>query len=504
MIAAFFAAAFVYLYCTVFLLPATPIFFENDHLIPMYDSVRMMGGEVLYRDIFQFTFPGTQLWYVTLFAAFGERMWLLNATIIFLGLMLSAAIMSISARLMDGVYALVPPAIFLFFGFRWYGMDGGHRLFSCFFATLATLVLIDRSSRSRLVLAGAFSAMATFFTQNRGVGIAAAIVVFIVWEVWSSEAGAKVRDTAMSILIFGMSYSAVLLLLTAHFLISVGPGTFIESTLLFARNYNADPLNNSNFYLLFWQSLLTGNVSWSSLPVDLFYYLLVPAAYIVPLVYYFWKRPGDRRLWRNVVLLCISGICLFLVTTGLNPVRLYHVAIPGVIVLVLGIYHSRLRLVMLPAAGAVVMLAVGLCVWTQIKPYPAPVELPAGTVVFTSEIAGERYRWLNDHTEPGDVVFEPFRTAVNFPLHVRNPTSFAMLRNSDYTTPGHIEMIIGQLEGRPPKYIVWDGNWSLEQGERRPDDHLGPLYDYLRRDYKLAATLSPIYEFKVEVWERKF
>ena len=47
MIAAFLAAAFVYLYCTVFLLPATPIFFENDHLIPMYDSVRMLGGEVL-------------------------------------------------------------------------------------------------------------------------------------------------------------------------------------------------------------------------------------------------------------------------------------------------------------------------------------------------------------------------------------------------------------------------------------------------------------------------
>jgi hypothetical protein len=117
-------------------------------------------------------------------------------------------------------------------------------------------------------------------------------------------------------------------------------------------------------------------------------------------------------------------------------------------------------------------------------------------------MAGERYRWLNDHTEPGELVFEPFRTVVNFPLRVQNPTSFAMLRSNDYTPPEHVAQVVKELEANPPKYVLWDGNWSLEASERRSDDHLGPLYAFLRSHYRLRETLSPIYEFKVEVWER--
>src|SRR5690606_20534590 len=58
------SAAFVY--CLVFKFFATPILFEGDHLIFLYDADRMLKGDVLYRDFTQFTFPGGQFVYYVL------------------------------------------------------------------------------------------------------------------------------------------------------------------------------------------------------------------------------------------------------------------------------------------------------------------------------------------------------------------------------------------------------------------------------------------------------
>jgi len=500
--AVFLSFAFVYLFFTLFLFPATPIFFENDHFIQMYDSVRMIEGEVLYKDFFQFTFPGTEVWYLILFTIFGERIWLLNATIVLLGLSIAATMLAISRRLMSGVYVYIAPSIFLFFGFRWYGMDGGHRLFSCLFATLAMLVVLDKTTRGRLAAAGAFSALTAFFTQNRGVGIVAAIAIFLVCEFIWFKKGERVGDLVTSLATFGGSFAVTLLMLIGYFLITAGVGTFIESTLLFASSYNADPLNNSNLYFHFWYSLFTGTFNRSSVLIDLFYYLLVPAVYILPVIFYFIKKPVATELWRKVMLLCVSGLLLFLVTTGLNSVRLYHVAMPGIVLIVLWAYRSSLKSIALACTGVIVAASLALCVWTQVKPHPDVTELPTGRVVFTSDAAGEKYRWINNNTEPGDLVFEPYRTVVNFPLMVRNPTSFAMLRSNDYTPAEHVSTVIRQLEAQPPRLILWDGKWSLPPGMRPANDHLGPLYAYLTDNYRLRETLTPLYEFNVEVWER--
>ncbi len=292
----FLALSFVYLFLTLFLASGTPIFFENDHFLQMYDSVRMLNGELLYGDFFQFTFPGTEVWYLILFSIFGQKLWLLNATILLLGLSLTWTILAMSRRLMNGVYVYIAPTLFLFFGFRWFGMDGGHRLFSCLFASLAILILLETVNWKRLVAAGVLAAMSAFFTQTRGLAVFAGIGIFLIWYYITLGSTERVRGFAAPSLAFGFAFSLSLFGLLGYFLFTVGVGNFFESTILFGQSYTADPVNNSNLYFQFWKQLVGGNFDLISLPVNLFYYILVPAVYVSPPLYYLVKRPANREL----------------------------------------------------------------------------------------------------------------------------------------------------------------------------------------------------------------
>ena len=55
----------LFLYLHLFILPSTPIYYEMDHVALLNDAWRMVQGEVIYRDFFEFTFPGAHsLYYV--------------------------------------------------------------------------------------------------------------------------------------------------------------------------------------------------------------------------------------------------------------------------------------------------------------------------------------------------------------------------------------------------------------------------------------------------------
>lgn len=499
----FLAFAFLYLFLTLFLVTGTPIFFENDHFLQMYDSVRMLEGERIYKDFFQFTFPGTEVWYLILFSVFGQKLWLLNATILLLGFSLAWTILAMSRRLMTGAFVYVAPTLFLFFGFRWFGMDGGHRLFSCLFASLAILILLKEISLPRLAAAGGLAAMSAFFTQTRGLAVFAGIGIFLLFYYITAKSGERVKGFLGSSLIIGLAFSLSLAALLGYFLASVGISEFLQSTIFFGQSYASDPVNNSNLYFLFWRQLFSGSFDLISLPVALFYYLLVPVVYLIPPVYYLLKRPAERQVWSKVMLLCFAGFMMFLATTGLNAVRLYHVAIPGLVLIAYWWSTLDLKNVFLAGTAAAALFAIALCGWGQIKNYPARLDMPTGTAVFQSEIAAEKYAWVNENTEPDDVVFESYRTIVNFPLKVRNPASVPMLRNTNYTSPTEIARLIEELKQNPPKYILWNAAWSEKPTPRAADDHLQPMFEYLTANYRLAKKMTPIYEVEIEAWERK-
>ena len=101
-----------FLYLHLFVLPATPIFYEEDHLYFVQDAWRMYRGEALYLDFFEYTFPGTQVVYFFLLNLFGTKFWVINLVIFVQGLTQAVLGLAISKALFGNRwYAFLPPAL---------------------------------------------------------------------------------------------------------------------------------------------------------------------------------------------------------------------------------------------------------------------------------------------------------------------------------------------------------------------------------------------------------
>src|SRR5580698_8826063 len=63
----FLAIALAFLYLRTFLLPGTPMIAQGDEVIYFTHGIRMLHGQLPFRDFFTFVFPGTDLSYASVF-----------------------------------------------------------------------------------------------------------------------------------------------------------------------------------------------------------------------------------------------------------------------------------------------------------------------------------------------------------------------------------------------------------------------------------------------------
>src|SRR6516225_3580696 len=80
-----FIGSAIFCWFSLFRLSGTPIWTGGDQTMWLEDGQRMLFGEVLYRDFFQMTFPGTELLYYWAFRLFGLRTWIPGALLVVTG-----------------------------------------------------------------------------------------------------------------------------------------------------------------------------------------------------------------------------------------------------------------------------------------------------------------------------------------------------------------------------------------------------------------------------------
>ena len=488
------AAAFLYL--NLFTIRGVPFFFEEDHLIFIHDAWRMSRGEHIYHDFIQFTFPGTQVLYLLLLELIGNKFWIINFVIFLQGMSGVALCLAISKFVFDDKWlVLLPASLFLFFGFRWFGLDGSHRLISPLFLYAAALILMSGRTHARIAMAGFCCGLSSFVTQPRGLVGVTAIAGFIVFETIRNRTSWK-NLLFDEVLLVG-SYAIALLLMLSPFIYEAGLSNFLDQTVFQLSNYMQDPTANYGAYQLLFEYFLSKGVLASV--VTVFYYALIPLVYIVCLVF-FWRRNDSSE----ILLLCLLGIALGLGTVAPTPGRLFHVAIPALVILVwLASKIQYFRSTFWPKLAVVALMFLGsvLAMRNQTNWKTYDLNTPTGEIAFLSPEARERYQWLGEHTRPGDLVFEVYQPAVNFVLQTPNPTRVTFLLDTGATPDRQVSEAIDDLKKASPAYILWDGRWSKAASERTPADRLEPLYEHLRQYYVLEKSFTPYSHRDIQVWK---
>ena len=510
-----FVTAFIFL--QVFVLPFTPIYFEGDQLLPVTNAMRILDGEVMYRDFFHFAPPGTELYYSALFSLLGAKVWVVNATIVLLGLAQLALVFAFSRKTLAGAYCYLPAFIYFVIGFRLFGIDGSYRLFSVVFVLSAVLVVAYRRETKALIVAGILCGIASFFVQTRGLLGIGAIGLFLLWLHWNQ--GVNAAKLFRDWLIAGSAFLITVVLTQFYFAWNAGFDNYFFANVIFLKDYyGSDTLSNTAAYFTDIPSLNSYINTYGtaggifrfirvSAPT-LFFYALVPLVYLVCFIYRKLRKvPPETD--RDLVLLSILGSVLFFGASAPTAFRLYHISIPAVVIAVWLLSRLAKREGVARALVAALLVLGGAYSWQRQTATNAQVKLPAGRVAFLAPATAEKYKWLAAHLAPGEYVYEAQHPTFYFPLHLKNPTPFYLVRDNNYTPSFQVEQLMESLRSNPPRFIIWQGSWSKPEEERKTGDNLAPLWEFILSNYQLKKEFRETGEFTVnserdiEFWERK-
>ncbi len=495
----FLLGALVFLYLHLFIPPFVPLWIGGDQTVYLVNASRMLHGEVLYRDFFQFTTPGTELVYLSLFKLFGAREWVSNLTLILLGLTLIMLVVKISRKVLNGWTAYLPALLVVTIPYR-NMLNGTHHWFSATAIMGALAVATGKLTRVRVIVAGILCGVATFLTQAHGI---AATVGFLVFLFLGRERCERASSRLKDVSGFLAGFFASVLAANVYFVSRAGPTKFWYSTVIFGlKYYPADREANS------WRSYLAGwphVPPWHHLPIFaswLLIYSLLPLVYVIFIARYSRQldtlRPGPRDA---LMLLSIVGLVLVLgVAPAPNFFRLFPVSPPALIVFVWLISqvrrHHRLLLGFLCAFGLFLALTEP---WSNQRGWHGFLDFPAGQTAFLSREQYDKYGWMLHHTQPSEWFFDASRLpGLYFPLDLRNPAKVSLLTTTDYTRPEQVEDLLVALERRQVRLINWSANLDHPEDPAGTGDHLGPLRSYVRSHYRVIKTFAD----GDQVWER--
>jgi hypothetical protein len=487
-------AAVCYLYVNLFTHSRVPILFFGDQTFFLVYAQRILHGERIYQDFFQFTPPGTDLVYFAIFRLFGVHLWIINLLVLLLGLALTYLCFKLAARLMNQHFALQASAIFLVLI---YGslLDATHHWFSVLLSLCAVQTLMPARTLGRIAIAGALMGLASFFTQTNGVAAVIAIAIALACEQMlpSLNQGTQhTRKIAQNLVLLIASAIGIWAALSGYWIGMIGWRRLWYFEITYPRYYVGSGLH-----------LISGMIgSLSDLAQHLFIYILTISIY--PLVLWLcWRRRREISAQQGIqiLLVCLTGLLLLLgVIAKLNWNRLYIVSMPAIILFVWCIAHlRRLRLYVATVLWILIFSLAAKRTLYRHQHANYIVDLPAGKAALSS-LSAERFLWLKQHTNPGESLLQAQNLDTYTPLQLRNPISADGLWPFHSTRPEFVELAIRQIEQKQVKYILWSP-WlvATERPDHEDQNPLNPFHAYLLDHYVRVHIFSN----SEEVWQRR-
>jgi hypothetical protein len=474
----FIAAVFLYPRC--FLLAATPFAVSGDEILFFSRALRMLHGQVLYRDFFELVGPGTDSLYAFGFFLFGQHAWVIQAWHIALGCAFCYVLTSIAKQILQGPAVLLPMLLFLVFPFNGEA-DATHHWYSTLAALSAVSVLIKGRQPHRIALAGLLCAVAVLFTQTQGL---LAAIAFGIYLLLTPSEAPQTANSAKKLIFF---LAPMLLLLSAvfgYYAVRAGAHRLFYDLVVFPFTALSGPTNRPGIYLRQFPAIHSPADLIRAVPF-LFIFCLTPYAYVATL-YQLWRKQEiiseTRR--RHLLLVCMVGLALFVaVCSGPTIFRLCTVSAPATLCFVWLIEQ-------LPNArvirGIVFLVALSFFLWLPVHrqiQWHRTLRLPTGETAFADPERWRMMQWLQVRTHPGDFFFND--DSINLYLALRNPTPAEFVNNGASTTAEDVSRVLAALQKDPPRFVA-----IYPQTLEIRDDHAGPFRDYVHSNYCLAQTFE--------------
>lgn len=473
----------------LFVLPRTPLLLWGDAPGFAIKGVRMLGGELPYRDFFEFLTPGTDLFYALLFRCFGVSLGAMHLAMALVAAMVAWWLTWCASRLMRGWFVVLPAVLLLGLVLN-FSLDPTHHWFSIVALMGAAWLLFDGDSLGRIAGAGAFCGLAASFTQTEGAAAVIALCAYFIWQaVRKKERGQWWRRC----LVLCASALAIFLAINAPLIAAAGVERWAWDVIVFPVRYFGSVPDNH------WTGALSqflnadGRLKWICFP---FQYFAVPLTYIWFFVRF--RRAGNEHgePWNQLVLVAAVGIAMLAAVAPALSIRRIATASPPALLLLTWLLYTSARARLAAALGAV-SLAVTV-VWIaalQLRPVRT-LNLPIGRVAIPPRADYyDIYRWMAANSRPGQWYFglHPLPLA----LELRIATPVAQMTPGEYTRPEQVTEIVDGIErARVPIIVLRPRMYSPSDGL---PDHLQPFRDYLYRHYDKVKTFVS----GDEIWERR-
>ncbi|HWG16871.1 MAG TPA: hypothetical protein VN678_03345 [Acidobacteriaceae bacterium] len=493
--------AALFLYLRNFLVHGTPFVAVGDQNQFFGRAVRILHGQVPYRDFFAFVTPGTEYLFAGGFRVFGVHAWVISAWSVITGLAFCWILTYLARQILPAALKFLPALLFVVFVYNG-SPDLTHHWFSTLAALCAAAVLMPGVTLPRVAAAGMLCAAATLFTQTEGVAAFVAIAVFLLWLArWDT---AKVRAPSSFVLppmTLFLSFAGVLAVVLGLLARAAGLRSLFFDLVLFAPRYlSSMEINSTGNYLRQFPRLHNPSDLLHFVPV-LFVYALVPYAYALGFLRIVRQRTAlPRTLVRKLVLLHCVGIGLFLsVVNSPRLFRLTTVAAPAVLICIWLLsgpdrIAANLRRMLAAAALAFVLI---LPLRRQSQRHVV-LALPVGRAAFTDPLSAREFGWLAARTHAGESFFNS--SALALYLAQRNPTALEFINGREFTRPEWVGDALAAIERDPPHFVVLQ---PLDPALPRSGDHTGPIRAFVEQNYRRAAVfqLNEVVAYREEIWE---
>jgi len=476
-------------------------------------AMRIVNGELIYRDFFTVVTPGSYYTIAWLFRVFGESLMLLRWAAFATGIGILLSTLTIGRRVMVWPFAAAAGLLTTVWG--WFLVTPNfYSLEAALLSLLALACYVYGAPARRWMFAAGLAAGATAMVkQNVGAYTAAGLLVTI----WASRLFDDQPDWRGRLKMSGQFIAGLSLpvLATVSWLAASGAGSYLYESWVYyplVKYTERFALPLPDFFPIARND-----------PFDLWTKLVI---YLPAVVYPFALaaigvlavrfRRGDRDAKaEGHALLAITSVGVLTLLQAWPRADVPHILFGLQPTFILFAYllscawralksMTGPRVAIAALAMIIALAPAATLLWKGYKRtnweyqnYIVAVRTDRAKGIFAAGLEAQRIdvvtKYISEHTAPDDPIFVvPWASGFYFLANRSNPTRTDLMLFED---PEAYPCLLSRLEARPPKYVIYGYTWDVDEKHFR--DYAAPIDRYIRSRYAIEFSTDGY-----EIWRR--